>query len=114
MTEAEKAEQQALRAGYIDDIEASLRASWSAPPFRSRTALSTRVTRRTDLTGSATETMSGREIRRTKAAFFLFLRGETVLYYTCIGTCFGNGQHETDAFSQGGVSRARCTEKAVF
>ena len=38
LTEAEKAEQQALRQEYLADIK----ASWSARPFRSRTAPSTR------------------------------------------------------------------------
>ena len=42
LTEAEKAEQQALRREYIDDMKASLRAQLATPPFRSRTAPSTR------------------------------------------------------------------------
>ena len=42
LTEAEKAEQQTLRQEYLADIKASLRSSWSARPFRSRTAPSTR------------------------------------------------------------------------
>ena len=41
LTEAEKAEQQALRREYINDMKACAH-SWPTPPFRSRTALSTR------------------------------------------------------------------------
>ena len=41
LTEAEKAEQQALRKEYIEDMKSSLRAQLDAPPSRSRTAPST-------------------------------------------------------------------------
>ena len=42
LTDAEKAEQQTLRQEYLADVKASLRASWTARPSRSRTAPSTR------------------------------------------------------------------------
>ena len=41
LTEAEKAEQQALRKEYIEDMKSSLRAQLEPPPSRSRTAPST-------------------------------------------------------------------------
>ena len=42
LTDAEKAEQQALRREYIDDMKPACARSWPTPPFRSRTAPSTR------------------------------------------------------------------------
>ena len=37
LTDAEKAEQQALRREYIDDMKPACAHSWPTPPFRSRT-----------------------------------------------------------------------------
>ena len=43
LTDAEKAEQQTLRQEYLADVsKPACAASWSARPFRSRTAPSTR------------------------------------------------------------------------
>ena len=42
LTEAEKAEQQALRQEYLPTSRPACAASWSARPFRNRTAPSTR------------------------------------------------------------------------
>ena len=41
-----------------------------------------------------------------------FFARQTVLYYNCIGACRKGS--EPVRFTQGSVSRARCTEKAVF
>ena len=51
LTEAEMAEQQALRREYIDDMMASLRAEMADTSIQEPDGTIHKVTRRTDLTG---------------------------------------------------------------
>ena len=116
LTEAEKAEQQALRREYIDDMKASRSAhSWQRLHQEPDGTIH-KVTRRADLENPAAErtilshTFFGGK-RSPKLCFPLFLHGDlcyTILALVC-ALCM-----PADVVSQGGVSRARCTEKAVF
>ena len=51
LTEAEKAEQQALRQEYLADIKASLRSQLERTSIQAPDGTIHKVTRRTDLTG---------------------------------------------------------------
>ena len=51
LTEAEKAEQQALRQEYVADVKASLRAQLNHTSIQEPDGTIHKVTRRTDLTG---------------------------------------------------------------
>ena len=51
LTEAEKAEQQALRQEYVADVKASLRAQLANTSIKEPDGTIHKVTRRTDLTG---------------------------------------------------------------
>ena len=116
LTEAEKAEQQALRREYIDDMKASLRAQLANTSIQEPDGTIHKVTRRADLEPPpqlnaqfCAHFFGGK--RSPKLCFPLFLHGDlcyTILALVC-ALCM-----PADVFSQGGVSRARCTEKAVF
>ena len=96
LTEAEKAEQQSLRREYLDDMRA-----------RSRTAPSISWARKTEPSGQ------NRGKSRTKASFPLFSVPQSC--YNILELLWADGTACTaEQCFQGGVSRARCTEKAVF
>ncbi len=115
LTEAEKAEQQALRQEYLADIKASLRSQLERTSIQEPDGTIHKVTRRTDLTEPRRERSNferaKRGIRRKRFSPFFFAR-QTVLYYNSIGACRKGSKPVR--FTQGSVSRARCTEKAVF
>ena len=62
--------------------------------------------------GSAAENVILKGKSAAKRCVPPFFARQTVLYYNCIGACRKGSKPVR--FTQGSVSRARCTEKAVF
>ena len=96
LTEAEKAEQQALRREYLDEVAAS-----AVSRLRGCPSAAAHIQNRLMPKGTA-----------AKRCIPPFFARQTVLYYNSIGACRKGS--EPVRFTQGSVSRARCTEKAVF
>ena len=107
LTDAEKAEQQALRQEYVADVKASLRAQLNNTSIKEPDGTVHKLGKKN---GSSITKRSALWIIERKVFLPSFFVPRFVLYYNCIVADISAGG--TD--SQGGVSRARCTEKAVF
>ena len=104
LTEAEKAEQQALRKEYIEDMKTRLRAQLKRTYIKEPDGNIHRVSKKNS---------TGRT-KSYKTAFSSFFVGERVLYLYSSCCVLRQELRGRKQVSQGGVSRAGCAEKAAF
>lgn len=88
LTEAEKAEQQALRKEYIEDMKSSLRAQLERTSIKEPDGTIHRVSKRTEPGGKS----------RTKPLFPLFLWAKECYTYTRAVVCSGRSRAAENKF----------------
>ena len=88
LTEAEKAEQQALRKEYIEDMKSSLRAQLERTSIKEPDGTIHRVSKRTESGGKS----------RTKPLFPLFLWAKECYTYTRAVVCSGRSRAAENKF----------------